>query len=155
MRFLKIVLPPIIAFLIFAFLIKHDISRLSLDGLSAIGDGTVGGLIAYYKIFTPVLFVIALLTQYLMIMPLWDKILRARKAVFGIFIGIALVCLIPGIGLSYVIWDKASGIAHLVAIAEFMTKVQFFYWGINFAVLFLLDLKAFFTVKVTERPPDE
>lgn len=144
MRFIRVILPPLVAFTVFAVIIKYNPLRHSFEGLSDIGDGSAAGLITYYKIFAPFQFVIALLTQYLIILPLWDKILVRHKAAIGIFTGILLVCLIAAGGLAYIIWDRAIGVEHLFHIGLFMTGVQLFYWLINFLVMLLLDWNTFY-----------
>ncbi|MES2278814.1 MAG: hypothetical protein V4592_22475 [Bacteroidota bacterium] len=150
MRFLKVIIPPLIAFWLFAVIIKYNPLHHSFEGLSDIGDGSASGLITYYKIFAPFQFIIAVLTQYLIILPLWDKILARHKAAIGIFIGMLLVCVIAAGGIAYMIWDRAIGTEHLIHIGLFMTGVQLFYWVINFLVLFLFDLKKFGKVKAAK-----
>jgi hypothetical protein len=143
MRFLKVIVPPLVAFFVFAVIIKYNPLHHSFEGLSDIGDGSASGLISYYKIFAPFQLVIAVLTQYLIILPLWDKIVARHKAAIGIFIGLILVCVIAAGGLAYIIWDRAVGAEHLIHIGLFMTGVQLFYWLINFLVMFLFDIKSF------------
>jgi hypothetical protein len=155
MRFLKVIVPPLVAFFVFAVVIKYNPLHHSFEGLSDIGDGSAAGLIAYYKIFAPFQFVIAVLTQYLIILPLWDKILVRHKAAIGIFIGITIVCLIAAGGIAYMIWDRAVGTEHLIHIGLFMTGVQLFYWLVNFLVLLLLDLKAFRKANTVEETGKE
>jgi len=133
-----------VAFGVFAVLIKYNPLHHSFEGLADIGDGTSYGLITYYKIFAPFQLVIALLTQYLFVMPLWDRILKTPKAAIGVFTGIALICLVLALSIAFMIWDAQTGTAHFLHISKFMTAVQLFYWLINFAVLFLLDIKTFF-----------
>lgn len=147
MRFLKVIVPPVVAFWVFAIIIKYNPLHHTFEGLSDIGDGSAAGLINYYKIFAPFQLIIAILTQYLIILPLWDKIVARHKAAIGIFIGLILVCVIAAGGLSYIIWDRAVGTEHLIHIALFMTGVQLFYWFINFLVLFLFDIKSFMRAK--------
>ncbi|QKJ30864.1 hypothetical protein HQ865_14275 [Mucilaginibacter mali] len=142
MRFLKVILPPLIAFLVFAAIIKYNPLHHSFEGLADIGDGSAAGLIAYYKIFAPFQFVIAVLTQYLIILPLWDKILCRGKAAISIFISMAVVCVVLAFGIAYMIWDRAVGTEHLIHITLFMTGVQLFYWAINFLVMFLFDIRS-------------
>jgi len=121
--------------------------------ISSLGNDSVYGLISYYKIFAPFQFIVALLTQYLIILPLWDKILIRHRAAIGIFIGITLVCLIAAGGIAYIIWDKTTGVSHLINIALFMAGVQLFYWLINFLVMLLLDWNTFY--KRAKQQPDE
>lgn len=156
MRFIRVILPPLVAFGVFAFIIKYNPLHYSLAGFSSIGDGSAYGLITYYKIFAPFQFLIALLTQYLFILPLWDRVLATHKAAVGVFTGIALICLVLAIAISYIIWDPQTGIKHLIHITLFMVGVQVFYWLINFLVMFIMDWKTFrknFTVE-TEKTGD-
>lgn len=143
MRFIRVILPPLVAFAVFAAIIKYNPFHYTIEGLSSIGDGSAYGLITYYKIFAPFQFLIALLTQYLVILPLWDRILAKHKAVAGIFTGIALVCVVLALAISYMIWDPQTGIRHLIHITVFMAGVQVFYWLINFLVMFIMDWKTF------------
>ncbi|NNU33029.1 hypothetical protein HK413_00335 [Mucilaginibacter sp. S1162] len=107
------------------------------------GDFTVPGLIAYYKIFAPGQIVIALLTQWLIAMPLWKKIPAKPASAILIFSLILLVCAICGFGLAYIIWDPTTPLSECIKIGLFMTGVQVFYWVINFLCLYLLDFKSF------------
>ncbi len=141
MRFLKVILSPLVAFLVFAAIIRYDPFGNNFEGISDIGNGMASGLISYYKIFAPFQFIIAVLTQYLIIMPLWDRILLNHRSAFGIFVGIILVCLVCAIGIAYLIWDQTTGTEHWMHIALFMTGVQIVYWAINFLTLALLDWK--------------
>lgn len=153
MRFLRVILPPLTAFIVFAIIIKYNPLKYSFEGFSDIGDGSAAGLINYYKIFAPFQFIVALLTQYLIILPLWDKILIRHRAAISIFIGITLVCLLAAGGIAYIIWDRAIGVRHLIHIALFMAGVQLFYWLINFLVMLLLDWNTFY--KGAKQQPDE
>ena len=141
--FIKVILPPLFAFWAFALFIKYTPFFRHVDGWSTIGDDSVYGLIAYYKIFAPVQIVIAVLTQWLIAMPLWNKILAKPKAAIIIFAVMLLVCLLVAFGIAYIIWDPATTISHFKSIGLFMTGVQLFYWVLNFLLLFLLDWKAF------------
>lgn len=143
MRFLKFILPPLVAFGVFAFIIKYNPLDYSLAGFSNIGDGSAYGLITYYKVFAPFQFIIALLTQYLIALPLWKRILTHPRSAIGVFIGIILICFVLALAISYMIWDPQTGTRHLAHTTLFMAGVQVFYWLINFAVLFLLDIKKF------------
>jgi hypothetical protein len=86
---------------------------------------------------------IALLTQWLIVIPLWNKILAKPKAAITVLVGIFFICLVFAFGIAYIIWDTATRVKHLLDIGFFMTGVQLFYWVINFMLLYLLDWKAF------------
>jgi hypothetical protein len=140
---IKLILPPLIAFWAFALFIKYTPFFHHIDGLSNLGEDSVYGLIAYYKIFAIGQIAIAELTQFLIVMPLWNKILAKPRSAITIFSIMLLVCLIFAFGLAYIIWDPVTKIGHLLDIGLFMTGVQLFYWIINFLLLYLLDWKAF------------
>lgn len=141
---LKIILPPLFAFWAFAGFIKFTTFFHYVDTKS-IGEDSVYGLIAYYKIFAFGQILIAVITQFLIVMPLWNKILAKPKSAITIFGALFLVCLIFAFGLAYIIWDPVTKVGHLLGIGFFMTGVQLFYWVINFLLLYLLDFKAFKT----------
>jgi hypothetical protein len=139
---LKIILPPLVAFWLFAGLIKFTRFFPHVDTKS-IGEDSIIGLIAYYKIFAYGQILIAIITQFLIVMPLWRKILAKPKAAITIFSTMFFVCLIFAFGLAYIIWDPVTKISHLLEIGFFMTGAQLFYWIVDFLILYLLDWKAF------------
>jgi hypothetical protein len=139
----KIILPPLFAFWAFALFVKFTPDFHRIHGFENLGDYSVPGLIAYYKLFAPGQILIALLTQWLIAMPLWEKILAKPKAAILIFSLMLLVCTVCAFGLAYIIWDPATSAGYLIQIGLFMTGVQVFYWVINFLVLYLLDFKSF------------
>lgn len=147
MRFLKslikVILPPVIAFFAFAVFIKFTPFFHHINAASEIGDDSVYGLISYYKIFAPFQIVIALLTQWIIIIPLWDAILARPLRAIIIFISLIVICAAAAFGLAYTIWDRTTGTKHLGDACLFMFSVQLFYWIINFGMLYLLDWKAF------------
>lgn len=140
-RFFKVILPPLIAFWAFAIFLKFSPVFHHVNGSDEMGTDSVYGLISFYKVFAPGQILIALLTQWLIVMPLWDRIVAKPKSAIIIFPSIVIICLAFAFGIAYVIWDTATGIKHLVQICLFMTGVQLFYWIINFLVLFLIDWK--------------
>lgn len=144
-KLFSIILPPGIAFLLFATAIKYHPLATHIGGLADIGNETLYGLIGYFKIFTPLLFVTALLTQLLIVLPLWKKVTTAKRflGVFGI---ICLLTTLLALSVSYLIWDNATGVRHLVLSVLFMDGVQLIYWVIDFGVLFLIHRKRFKTV---------
>jgi hypothetical protein len=141
--FLKIILPPLFAFFSFALFVKYTPSFHEVHGLEDLGEYTAQGLIAYYKLFAPGQLVIALLTQWLVMMPLWKKILANHKTAIPIFFVMLLVCVVAAFGLAYIIWDPATPWSSFIKIGLLMTGVQVFYWIMNFLLLYLLDFKAF------------
>lgn len=142
-RFVKIIFPPIIAFWAFAVLIKFaPFVKQFNSSVSQIGQDSIYGLVSYYKVFAPFQILIAVLTQWLIIMPLWDKIVARPKASILIYIGFVLICFAAAFGIAYAIWDNTTGTKKLMDNWLFMTAVQLFYWVINFLILCLIDWKA-------------
>ncbi|GAA4085712.1 hypothetical protein [Mucilaginibacter panaciglaebae] len=142
----KIILPPLVAFWLFAGFIKFTTFFHYVD-IKHIGEDSVYGLIAYYKIFAPGQILIAVLTQFLIVMPLWNKVLAKPKSAINLFGVMFLVCLVLAFGLAYIIWDPLTKVNHLLEIGFFMMGVQLFYWIINFLLLCLLDWKLLKTTK--------
>lgn len=139
----KIILPPFSAFFIFWVLIKLRPLAKHIGGLPDIGNETLYGLMDYFKLFTPLLFVTALLTQLLIIIPLWRKILSRAHRLMNILIFVCSITTILSAVISYLIWDKATGKVHLMVIFLFMAAVQAVYWLINFSVLYWIDKKEY------------
>ena len=144
-KLFSIILPPGIAFLLFAIAIKYHPLATHIGGLADIGNETLYGLIGYFKIFTPLLFVTALLTQLLIVLPLWRKVTTAKRFL-GVFGFVCLLTTLLALAVSYLIWDNATGVRHLVRSVLFMDGVQLIYWVIDFGVLFLIHRKRFKTV---------
>ena len=140
-RFIKIVLPPVFSFWSFAVFIKFTPFFHHVDVATYAGDDSVYGLISYYKIFAPFQIAIAILTQWLIVMPIWDKVIVKRTRAAGVFMVIVLICFLAAFGIAYVIWDKTTGIQHLTDTWLFMATVQLFYWIMNFLVLIITDWK--------------
>ncbi|HWZ35928.1 MAG TPA: hypothetical protein VNW51_07185 [Mucilaginibacter sp.] len=136
----KVILPPLFAFWSFALLVKYSPSFHTV-GISKLGDDSVYGLISYYKIFAPAQIVIALLTQILIAIPLWRKIVAGRTAAISIFSVLVVICAIFAFGIAYIIWDPTTGKNRLYSIGVFMTAVQLYYWTVDFLLLYLLDWK--------------
>lgn len=139
----KIILPPLAAFFIYWLLIKYGPLAKHIGGLPDIGNETLYGLMDYFKLFAPLLFLTALLTQLLIIIPLWRKILSKAHHLMHIMGFVCSVTTILSAIVSYVIWDKATGISHLFVIFLFMAAVQAVYWLIDFSVLYWIDKKEY------------
>ena len=97
---------------------------------------------AYFRYFMPLLFIVAILTQLLIVVPVWDRVfLRSNTGKFISLLILCLICLLFAAGISYAIWDKASGEWHLIKVFLFMTAVQLIYWFVNLVVVYLLAKK--------------
>jgi hypothetical protein len=139
----KLILPPLFAFWAFALLIKYSPVFHHVNAAENMGEDSVYGMISYYKIFAPVQIVIALLTQLLIAMPLWKKIVGRPMSAITIFSLLVLICTIFAFGIAYIIWDPDTSSSHFIDIGLFMAGVQLFYWVVNFLIMYLLDWKAF------------
>jgi hypothetical protein len=139
----KIILPPLAAFFTFWVLIKYGPLAKHIGGLPDIGNETLYGLMDYFKLFAPLLFLTALLTQLLIIIPLWRKILSRAHRLMHIVNFVCVVTTILSAIVSYVIWDNTTGAGHLVVFFFFFGGFQAVYWLINFSVLYRIDKKKF------------
>ncbi len=138
-KLLKVILPPFVGLAVFFIAIRYSGVYFKLK-IDEIGDGTIDGFMAYYRYFLPLLFLIALLTQLLIVVPIWDKVIVKSNLTKTIaLISLAILCLLFALGLSYPICDKQL---QLEKVCLFMTGVQIAYWIINFLTLLLLSRKA-------------
>jgi hypothetical protein len=150
-KLLKVLLPPLIAFMVFLVVVKFNMAHHSL-ALSNISDGNIYSLMAYYKLFAPLLFVVALLTQLLVIVPLRNKLLLMPGRAYVItFFAVAIICLVFSTGVSYTIWDQEQGIAPFERFIGYFTIIQLNYWAITFLMLYLLDIKTIHKTKTPEK----
>jgi len=149
---LKVILPPLVAFAVFLVVVKFNMATHTLE-LGTISDGNIYSLMAYFKLFAALPLVVALLTQYLIIVPLWNKLLQKSVGAFLIaFFAIVLICIIFATGVSYIIWDQSQGIKPFTRFIFYFTVIQINYWAIIFFILYLLDLKVIYKSKKTELP---
>jgi len=149
---LKVVLPPLLAFAVFWVIVKFNMAYHSL-ALGTISDGNIYSLMAYFKLFAALPFIVAILTQYLIIVPLWDRLLlRSYKSFLLTFVITVLICLVFATGVSYIIWSQQQGIRPFIQFIVYFTLIQLSYWAIIFLILYLLDIKIIHKAKGTEEP---
>lgn len=138
-RFLKVVAPPFVGFSLYFIGVRYSPGYFDLT-IGQIGSGTLAGFMAFYKYTLPLLFLIAILTQLLFIMPAWNRVIkRPFRARIWALISLILVCMIFAAGISYLIWDQSTGREHLVKTFLFMTVVQLVYWSINLFILSVIE----------------
>ena len=138
-KFLRVILPSFIPFVVFWAIAKYS-GQFSLGVPDDNSREMFLGLIAYYKYLAPLLFIAALLTQYLIIIPLWNKVITKTWGVkITSFILLFLVCLSAAVGLSYLIWDEQDGISWWINTCQIMTGIQMAYWFINLLILTLVS----------------
>jgi hypothetical protein len=133
-KFLKVLLPPLSGFAIYFIVIRYSGQYFGLQ-LDEIGEGSLQGFMAYYRIFLPLLFVVALLTQLLIVRPAWDRalVMSTRSRIIEL-LSLFFICLVLAAAVSYPI---SSG--HFYSYFLFFTIIQLIYWLINLTVLYLLS----------------
>ncbi|HVV55597.1 MAG TPA: hypothetical protein VHC47_09745 [Mucilaginibacter sp.] len=140
-KLLKVILPPFVGFAVYFIAVRYSTVYFSLR-IDEMGEGTLKSFMSFYRYLLPLLFTVAVLTQLLIVVPVWDKV--RHKSLAGRIVGflvLCFICLIFAAGISYLIWDKQTGIAHFVKVCIFMAGVQIGYWIINMLVLLLLSKK--------------
>jgi hypothetical protein len=110
--------------------------------IDQMGEGTITAFMAYYRFFLPLLFTVAVLTQLIIVVPVWDRVfLKSSTGKFLSTLILCLICVLFAAGMSYTIWDKQSGVDHVIKVGLFMTAVQLIYWAVNLVVLYILTKK--------------
>ena len=157
-KLFKYILPPFIGFTGYFLAVRYSGVYFQLQ-IDEMGEGTVQSFMAYYRYFLPLLFVVAVLTQGLIVVPIWNKVLAYQKWYSKLvdFVSVAFICLLFAGGISYLISDPQHHIHRFIKLSLFMTAVQMGYWLINVLILYLLDLKrkSHPTTKKTETERDE
>ena len=137
-KLLKIILPPIAGFAVFFGLMKLN-AAWHVFNTAAVNGGLIDSLVVGYRYLFPLLFTVAVLTQALIIVPLWNGVVdKPRRNKINAFVISVFVCLLFAAGIGYTIWDTATGTIHLFKAIGFMLMVQLFYWAINLSVLKLI-----------------
>jgi hypothetical protein len=141
MKLLKVLLPVLIDFGVFWAVVYINMPNHPMR-IGEIGNGNLYSLMAYFSLFWGLLFADGILTQYLIIIPLWNWV--KHKGALARFIAgacIALVCILFAGALSYIIWLPEDGYSPLLSFWWYMAEIQGVYWIVNFIVLYLLDRK--------------
>jgi hypothetical protein len=140
-KLLKVLLPPLIGFAAYFIAIRYSSVYFTLR-IDEMGEGTITAFMAYYRYFMPLLFTVAVLTQLLIVVPVWDRVfLRSNLGKFISLLVLCFICVLFAAGISYAIWDSRSGRRHVIKVCLFMTAVQLVYWGVNLFVVYLLTKK--------------
>ena len=138
-KLLKALLPPLTAFVIYFLMVRFNASYFSLR-LDEMGDGTLIAFMAFYKYAWPLLFIVALLTQLLVVNPLWRNLVN--KPLIKKLLALALllvVCMLFAAAITYAISDDTDNIHHRIMLFGFMMLVQSAYWIIDLGILLLLN----------------
>ncbi|MEO8886103.1 MAG: hypothetical protein ABI367_08580 [Mucilaginibacter sp.] len=138
-KLLKSILPPLIGFFIYFTVIRYSGYYFTLK-INEMGGGDIRSFMAYYRYMLPLLFVVAILTQLLVIVPVWDNAwVNHITSKINAFIDLVFICLVFALGISYIIWDTSSGFPHFIKLAEFMIGIQLVYWVINITTLYIIE----------------
>lgn len=138
-KLLKVLLPPFAGFFIFFVAIRYSSLYFTLQ-IDKMGVGDLKSFMAFYRYTLPLLFIVAVLTQLLVAVPVWrNAIKRPLADRLNIVIDVCFICLLFALGISYAIWDPHTGVQRLVKFTAFMSAVQLVYWFINGLILYLID----------------
>jgi len=149
---LKVLLPPFIGFGAYFLVVRFSSVYFTLR-IDKLGEGTIESFMAYFRYFLPLLFTVAVLTQYLIVVPVWDGLfLKSGRGKLISSLILCFICLLFAAFISYCIWDRQSSRWHVVKVCVFMTGVQLVYWTVNLFVLYLLTPKPDPIVKESEQP---
>lgn len=153
-KLLMVILPPLIGIAGYFIAVRYSGVYFQLR-IDEMGEGTVQSFMAYYRYFLPLLFVVAVLTQAVVVLPIWNKARNYQKATSKLLdlASLVYICLIFAAGLSYLISDPEHNFRHFVNVGLFMTAVQLGYWMIDLLILYLLSPKKP-QVESGEREPD-
>jgi uncharacterized BrkB/YihY/UPF0761 family membrane protein len=138
---LKLILPTFIPYMIFARYTALDEAHKHItDQLTEV---SLTSLMYYFRYTSPYLYIILFLTQYVVVLPIWDKLnSRLFRAAFITLLWVLSASLLMAVGVSYVVWDKTLGTDSLYRSIGALFGVQGMYWLINIALLFIIDLIA-------------
>lgn len=140
-KFLKVLLPPLIGFTVLFITVRYSSEYYTLR-TDEMGEGTMRSFMAYYRFFWPLLFVVGLLTQIVIVVPVWYRVKeKSIGTKITAFLTLTFICLLFAVGISYVIWEPRSGRHHLLRLCLFMTSVQLCYWVMNILVMSLLNVR--------------
>jgi hypothetical protein len=126
--FFKVIVPPSAAFIVFAVVIKLDSFNRSFS-FGQISDGTIHSLMAYFYFFWPLLLVDALLTQIVMVVPVWNRLKNGSALGRAIAISVLVtVCILFSLGVSIIMWGSFNQFGHWFRSFIVMNCVQLIYW---------------------------
>jgi glucan phosphoethanolaminetransferase (alkaline phosphatase superfamily) len=139
-KLLKVLLPPFTGIAVYFIAVRYSGIYFTLK-LDEIGGGTLSSFMAYYRYFMPLLMAVAVLTQLLIVVPIWHKLHTYKKwySKLADAVSLCFICLVFAAALSYPISDLSKGHRHYIHVTLFMAVVQLGYWAINCFILYLLD----------------
>nr|MBB6234702.1 hypothetical protein [Mucilaginibacter sp. FT3.2] len=115
------------------------------------GEGSVHAFMACFYYCWPLYFLCAILTQWIVIVPLWEAfVLQSANGALVTFGLVGVACIGAALGVASIISDDQSGYNNLIGLATIMLFIQLAYWGVNFFIMFLVTGK---TVTLRMRSP--
>jgi hypothetical protein len=138
-KLLKVILPPFVGFAIFFLMVRYSSWYFDLK-IDQMGAGNIISFMAFYRYMLPLLFAVAVLTQLLIVVPVW----RRLKGTHGVakvnaIVDTIFVCLFLAFCISYPISYPQVNSGHFFKLLCFMSLVQMVYWTINLFILHLLE----------------
>ncbi|WP_461453154.1 hypothetical protein [Mucilaginibacter sp.] len=135
---MKTFLPPFAGFVVFAVIVLLQ-SIIFPIHLGDMGQGSLHAFMACFYYFWPLYFITALLTQYVIVLPVWEIAhswsMVGKDAAVTV---LGLICTGFAGAIAYIIWDEQTGWLHLADMAVQMLLIQLAYWIINFFMLGLI-----------------
>ncbi len=135
---LKLLLPTLIPYIIFARYTALD--EAHKDITTQLTEISLTSLMYYFRYTSPYLYIILFLTQYVVVLPIWDRLnSRLLRAAFITLLWVLSASLLMAVGVSYAIWDRTLGTDSLYRSIGALFGVQGMYWLINLLLLFIID----------------
>ena len=149
---LRIAISTFIPFVLFAKIENTFIPYR--ENLLPGGEVTIYDLKMLFSLTMPVLFAMACVIQYVLVIPVWDRL--TTKRIHPVVGTIGILVLIAGIsfGLGYLAWERPSGASILVRSIKVLALTQLLYWILDFSTLFLLD-KVYYNKHRQPHPPTQ
>jgi hypothetical protein len=137
-KLLKVILPPFVGFAVFFIAIRYSTLYFTLK-INEMGQGNLTSFMAFYRYTLPLLFTVGVLTQLLIVNPIFRSF-KGKSAFVKLngAIDLSFVCLLFAFCISYAISDVDDSTRHFFKLLIFMTSVQLVYWIINLSILRLL-----------------
>ncbi|MEO6149175.1 MAG: hypothetical protein ABIP28_03400 [Mucilaginibacter sp.] len=127
----------------------------SLSSAYAVEDmskGDLHGFMAFFYYFGVLYFFVALLTQWIIIVPVWQTIThKSLTAKLITTIIIVFICGIVAAGIASIITDPVNEPGKINGRFMLISTIQLAYWAMDFFILYLVTGK----VKKDEIVPDE
>ena len=136
---LKLLLPTLIPYFIFARYTALDEAHKQIT--AQLTEISLISLMYYFRYVGHFLYVILFLTQYVVVLPIWNRLNSGLwRAAYITLLWVLSASLLLAAGVSYAIWDTKLETDSLYRSIAALFGVQGMYWLINIALLFVIDL---------------